>query len=56
MRPGMAMNNFIASIKTFSNGFPIFATDLRASRHSDWYCIRIDSLVIIRRGELLLIY
>lgn len=51
---GMAMNNFIASMKTFSNGLLIFATDLRASRHSDWYCIRIASLVIIRRGEILL--
>ena len=53
---GDAMTNFIASMKTFSNGLRIFATDLRASRHSGWYCIRIDSPVIIRRGKILLIY
>lgn len=56
MRSGMTMNNFIASIKTFSKSLRIFATDPRASRLSDWYCIRIDSLVIIRRGDMLLIY
>lgn len=52
----MAMNNFIASIKVFSKGLCIFAVDLRADRHSDWYCIRSVSLVIIRRVERLLIY
>ena len=55
-RAVMAMNNFIASIKVFSKGLCIFATDLRADRHSDWYCIRSVSLVIIRRVQRLLIY
>ena len=36
IRSGMAMNNIIASIKVFSKGLCIFATDLRADRHSDW--------------------
>ena len=36
IRSGIAMNNFIASIKVFSKGLCIFATDLRADRHSDW--------------------
>ena len=43
-------------INAFSKGLCIFATDLRADRHSDWYCIRSVSLVIIRRVQRLLIY
>ena len=35
-----AMNNFIASMNVFSKGFCIFTTDLRAERHSNWYCIQ----------------
>ncbi len=50
------MNNFMVSMNAFSKGLCIFATDLRADRHSDWYCIRSVSLVIIRRVERLLIY
>ena len=50
------MNNFIVSMKVFSKGLLIFTTDLRAVRHSDWYCIRSVSLVIIRRVGRLLIY
>ena len=34
----------------------IFTTDSRAFLHSDWYCIRSDSLVIIKSGGILLIY
>ena len=34
----------------------IFTADSRAFLHSDWYCIRSDSLVIIKSGEVLLIY
>ena len=49
IRFGIAMNNFIVSMKAFSKGLLIFTTDLRAVRHSDWYCIRSVSLVIIRR-------
>ena len=44
------------SMNVFSKGLCIFATDLRADRHSDWYCIRSVSLVIIRRVQRLLIY
>ena len=54
--PWIAMNNFMVSMNVFSKGFCIFATDLRADRHSDWYCIRSVSLVMIRRIERLLIY
>ena len=46
--PWIAMNNFMVSMNVFSKGFCIFTTDLRADRHSDWYCIRSVSLVIIR--------
>ena len=42
----MAMNNFMASINVFSKGLCIFTTDLRADRHSNWYCIRSVSLAI----------
>ena len=49
IRSGMAMNNFIVSMKVFSKGLCIFTIDLRADRHSDWYCIRSVFLVIIRR-------
>ena len=54
--PWIAMNNFMVSMNVFSKGFCIFTTDLRADRHSDWYCIRSVSLVIIRRVQRLLIY
>ena len=42
------MNNFMVSMNAFSKGLCIFATDLRADRHSDWYYIRSVSLAIIR--------
>ncbi len=42
------MNNFMVSMNVFSKGLCIFTTDLRADRHSDWYCIRSVSLAIIR--------
>ena len=48
VRSGMAMNNFMVSMNVFSKGLCIFTTDLRADRHSDWYCIRSVSLAIIR--------
>ena len=47
---------FMVSMNAFSKGLCIFATDLRADMHSDWYCIRSVSLVIIRRVQRLLIY
>ena len=45
------MNNFMVSMNVFSKGLCIFAIDLRADRHSDWYCIRSVSLVIIEGLE-----
>ena len=48
IRSGMAMNNFMVSMNVFSKGLCIFTTDLRADRHSDWYCIRSVSLAITR--------
>ena len=48
IRSRMAMNNFMVSINVFSKGLCIFTTDLRADRHSDWYCIRSVSLALIR--------
>lgn len=56
IRSGIAMNNFIVSMNNFWKDLLIFTTDLRAFLHSDWYCIRIDSLVIIKSSETLLIY
>ncbi len=49
IRSGMVMN-------VFSKSLCIFTTDLRADRHSDWYCIRSVSLVMNRRVERFLIY
>ena len=41
-----AIKSLSVSINTFSKGLLIFASDLRASRHSDWYCIsRFDELI-----------
>lgn len=54
MRSGIAMNNFMVSMNVFSKGLLIFTADLRAVRHSDWYCIRSVSLVIFRRVRRLL--
>ncbi len=48
IRSGMAMDNFMVSMNVFSKGLCIFTTDLRADRHSDWYCMRSVSLAIIR--------
>ena len=43
--------DFIVSISTFSKGLLIFAADLRASRHSDWYCISRFDEVITKRFD-----
>ena len=40
------MKSFRVSMSTFSNGLPKFATDLRASMTSDWYCVSTFELVI----------
>ena len=34
----------MVSMNVFSKGLCIFAIDLRADRHSDWYCTRSVSL------------
>ena len=44
--PGIAMKSFSVTIRTFSKGLLTFDADLRASKHSDWYCIsRFDDVI-----------